>query len=107
MGSQRDVPTHTDPLKHCNRLESIIICITDIDLEFLRLNGDLILSRRSCLISLDEFDVGTRTIDPNPDFSPVVWKTAVPRGRIVNCSPAVYYATYAYKNPVSSFCRTT
>src|SRR5215813_7704316 len=62
---ESDVAARCEPLEHNNSFEAVIIGVAAIDLELVRLNGDLILPRRSRLIGLDQLDVGIRVIDPD------------------------------------------
>src|SRR5580765_4933526 len=61
--TQSDIAAGSYSPKHRNRLEPGIPGIATIDLQDVRLNGDLIFSRRSHLLALNEFDVGIRVVD--------------------------------------------
>jgi len=62
---ESDVAARCEPLKNDNRFEFAIFGVAAIDLEYVRLNGDLILTRWSYLTGLDKLDVGIRVIDPD------------------------------------------
>ena len=61
--SQSDIATGSYASKYSNRLKPRIASIATIDLQRIRLDGDLIFSCRSHLITLDELDVGIWVID--------------------------------------------
>src|SRR5262244_3299094 len=63
--SDADIATRSRPLKYDNGVEIIVGSIAAIDLELVRLNGDLIFPRWSHLIGFDKLDVGIRVIDPD------------------------------------------
>src|SRR5262249_11603497 len=65
LESDTDIATRSRPLKSDDGVEIIVGSVAAIDLELVGLNGNLILARRSHLISLDKLDVGIRVIDPD------------------------------------------
>jgi len=64
-GAQPDIATGSQTLKHRDRLECLVIGITAIDLQLVRLHGDLVFPGRSRLVSLDKLDIRVRIIDPD------------------------------------------
>jgi hypothetical protein len=60
-----DVAARCSSLKHDKSLKGSIIGVAAIDLELVRLNGNLILPRWSHLIGFDKLDVGIWVIDPD------------------------------------------
>src|SRR5262249_17142635 len=65
LESGTDIATRSRPLKYYNGVEIIVGSVAAIDLELVRLNGDLIFPRWSHLIGFDKLDVGIRVIDPD------------------------------------------
>jgi hypothetical protein len=67
---EADIATRCFPLKHDDGFEASITSVAAIDLELLRLNGNLIFPGWGDLIGLDKLDVGIRVIDPDRGRAP-------------------------------------
>ena len=66
-------------MKYDDGVEIIVGSVAAIDLELVRLNGDLIFPRWSHLIGFDKLDVGIRVIDPDRGRPSVL--TSLPPGQ--------------------------
>src|SRR5215475_4765876 len=81
--SDADIATRSRPLKYDNGVEIIVGSIAAIDLELVRLNGDLILPRRSHLIGFDKLDIRIWVIDPDRGRGSMFTCLSNTQGRLV------------------------